>query len=228
MPVFTAGLCVARTMAAALGIPLVETSHQEGHIAAGCFSIGFRPANPFLAFHISGGTTELLRVTPVSAGFRVELLGATRDLHAGQVVDRVGVALGLGFPAGPALEKLAAGYEGKAGALPIKANVGGMNCSLSGAESAAQRCIAAGEPASAVAFEVQRCLAGAFADMASAAVETAGISELLVIGGVASNEYIRARMREALGAKGANVLFAAHPFSSDNAVGVAALGQKFL
>jgi N6-L-threonylcarbamoyladenine synthase len=228
MPVFTAGLCVARSLAAALGAPLIQTSHQEGHIAAGCFSIGFRPAKPFLAFHISGGTTELLRAEPEPDGFSLELLGATRDLHAGQVVDRVGVALGLKFPAGPALEKLALGYGGKPGALPIRANVSGMDCSLSGAESAAQRCIAAGADAAAVAYEVQRCLAGVFTAMAQAAVDGTGIKELLVIGGVASNESIRGRMREALEKQGVTVLFAAHPFSADNAVGVAAIGQQVL
>lgn len=228
MPVFTAGAGAARSLAAALDVPLFETSHQEGHIAAGCFSIGFRPDKPFLAFHISGGTTELMKATAVGEGFSVELLGSTKDLHAGQVVDRVGVALGLRFPAGPALEKLALEYMGQPDALPIKANVTGMDCSLSGAESAAQRCIASGADGAAVAYAVQRCLAGVFTGMARSAMDATGLRQLLVIGGVASNEFIRARMRDALGADGASILFAVHPFSSDNAVGVASLGQQFL
>ena len=228
MPVFTAGMAVAGSIASALSLPLVETSHQEGHIAAGCFSLGIWPANPFLAFHISGGTTELLRAEPAGAVFAAELLGGTKDLHAGQVVDRVGVALGLGFPAGPALESLACGYAGKPGALPLKAHVSGMDCSLSGAESAAQRCVAAGGDRAAVAFEIQRCLADAFVKMALAAVDATGLRQLLVIGGVASNEYIRARFIDALESKGVEVLFARRPFSSDNAVGVAAIGQRNL
>lgn len=228
MPVFTAGMAVAKSIASALGVPLVETSHQEGHIAAGCFSLGIWPANSFLAFHISGGTTELLRAEPAGAGFALELLGGTKDLHAGQVVDRVGVALGLGFPAGPALEALAREYRGKPGALPFKAHVSVMDCSLSGAESAAQRCVAAGGDRAAVAFETQRCLADAFVRMALAAADATGLKQLLVIGGVASNEYIRVRFIEALEPKGVEALFAKRPFSSDNAVGVAAIGQRKL
>lgn len=228
MPVFTAGVSVAKSVAAALGVPCFETSHQEGHIAAGCFSIGFRPSSPFLAFHISGGTTELVKAVPAPAGYALEIVGATKDLHAGQVVDRVGVALGLGFPAGPALEKLARQYGGPPGALPVKANVRGADCSLSGAESAAQRLISAGADAAAVAFEVQRCLAGAFAAMALGAAEATGLHELLVIGGVASNEYIRREMAGALEPCGVRAMFARNPYSSDNATGVAWLGQQFL
>lgn len=228
MPVFTAGAAFARSVASALGKPYFETSHQEGHIAAGLFSLGMKPSSPFLAFHISGGTTEILKAEPKPAGFSLEILGGSKDLHAGQFVDRVGVALGLPFPAGPELEKLALQYTGKPGALPIKANISGADCSLSGAESAAQRLIAVGAEGAAVAFEVQRCLAGAFASMATQASRQTGMKCLLVIGGVASNEYIRELLRESLGSEGIEVLFAKNPFSSDNAVGVAAIGQDYL
>lgn len=228
MPVFTAGLSAGRMLSSALGVPLFETSHQEGHIAAGCFSLRIQPAKSFLAFHISGGTTELLRTETTQTGYDLEIIGCTSDLHAGQVVDRVGVALGLGFPAGPALEKLALQYQGKPGLLPLRASITGTGCSLSGLESAAQRLIASGADDAAVAFEVQRCLAGVFSSMASAAAEQTGLKELLVIGGVASNSAIRQQMNETLGKHGLTVMFAVNPFSSDNAVGVASIGQNFL
>jgi N6-L-threonylcarbamoyladenine synthase len=228
MPVFTAGHSVARSIASVLSVPCFETSHQEGHVAAGCFSLGFQPVKSFLAFHISGGTTEILKVNPESTGFQLELLGGTSDLHAGQVVDRVGVALGLGFPAGAELEKLALQFTGTPGKLPIKANVKGLSCSLSGAESSAQRLISANADKTEVAFEVQRCLTGVFTAMAASAVESTNLTDILVIGGVASNEYIRREMRKTLEALGMNVMFAVNPFSSDNAVGVADIGQKFL
>jgi len=227
MPVFTAGTSIARALASALGAPYFETSHQEGHIAAGCFSLSWEPANPFLAFHISGGTTEILRAEPLDAGYRVEILGCSKDLHAGQFVDRVGVALGMAFPAGPALEKLASQYAGKPGALPIKANISGTDCSLSGAESAAQRLIASGAEGPAVAFETLQCLAGAFSAMTVEASKRTGLGEALFIGGVASNEYIRSQLADTLGNAGITARFARNPFSSDNAVGVAAIGQTF-
>ena len=112
MPVFTVGLGHARVLADVLQIPLYETSHQQGHIAAGM--IGNRmPEGPFVALHLSGGTTELLHCD----GEQLRLIGGCADLHAGQMIDRVGVALGLGFPAGPALEKLAMAYVGQVESL---------------------------------------------------------------------------------------------------------------
>ena len=228
MPVFTAGYACAKAVASALGVPLFETSHQEGHIAAGCFSLGMRPSSPFLAFHISGGTTELLRAEPDGAGYRLDIVGETIDLHAGQVVDRVGVALGLRFPAGPALERLAKEHCGVPVSKPLKAFLDGANCSLSGMESTAQRLIAAGDDGGAVAHEVQRCLASVFISMALAASEATGLNELLVIGGVASNEFIRGQLTETLGRRGIRALFAVNPFSSDNAVGVAHIGQNLI
>jgi N6-L-threonylcarbamoyladenine synthase len=112
--------------------------------------------------------------------------------------------------------------------LPIKANVTGMDCSLSGAESAVQRLISSGADAAVVAYGVQKCLASVFVAMAAEAMRRTGIRKLLVIGGVASNEYIRKRMEDELGSNGVEVVFAANPFSSDNAVGVACIGQDFL
>ena len=102
MPVFQTGCGYGRGIAATLRIPFFETSHQQGHIAAG--RIGLPPLDErFLALHLSGGTTELL----LCEKGKLRLVGGSMDLHAGQMVDRVGVRLGLRFPAGPELEKLA-------------------------------------------------------------------------------------------------------------------------
>lgn len=109
MPVFRVGEGFAQTVAATLGVPLYASTHQEGHIMAGLWSAGYEPTGPFLAMHLSGGTTDLLMVEPVANGFKIETLGSSSDLHAGQFVDRIGVKLGLPFPAGPALEELAQG-----------------------------------------------------------------------------------------------------------------------
>ena len=103
MPVFLSGLSFARVAAASFQVPLLTTTHQRGHVRAALEDSGLK-ASPYLALHLSGGTTEVLLMDREE---RLTLLAGTRDLHAGQLIDRVGVALGLPFPAGPSLEKLA-------------------------------------------------------------------------------------------------------------------------
>ena len=115
MPCFLAGVAAATNAAAVAGLPLYRFSHQAGHLTAATVSAR-RPDlfdRPFYAYHVSGGTTELLAVEPDGNGFRSTIVGGTRDLNAGQAIDRIGVALGVPFPAGPGLEKLALSYTGK-------------------------------------------------------------------------------------------------------------------
>jgi N6-L-threonylcarbamoyladenine synthase len=227
MPVFTAGLGCARALASALGVPLLQSSHQEGHIAAGCLQDPAAFQEPFLAFHLSGGTTELLFVTPKAGGYDVDLVGHGLDVHAGQLVDRIGVALGLGFPAGPAMEKLAQQCTQPQN-LGIKVRVTGADCNLSGAEAAARRAVEAGANGAAVAHAVQAALAEGFSAMALHAARERGLNRVLFIGGVASNAYLRREMSDRLQAAGVDARFAAPGLSSDNAVGVASLGYQFL
>ncbi|MDW7678120.1 MAG: hypothetical protein SCK57_10705, partial [Bacillota bacterium] len=96
MPVFLAGASLARSLAASHGIPCFPFSHQEGHVAAGLWSLGLNTTEPFYALHLSGGTTELLKVTPQThagvTGFPEEIIGATSDISLGQLIDRIGVA----------------------------------------------------------------------------------------------------------------------------------------
>ena len=107
MPAFLAGLGFARSLAALYGIPLWQISHQENHLEAALWSANGPDADRFLFLHASGGTTDLLLAEKENAAYKLTEIGGSLDLHAGQFVDRVGVALGLGFPAGPALEQLA-------------------------------------------------------------------------------------------------------------------------
>jgi N6-L-threonylcarbamoyladenine synthase len=107
MPAFLAGLGFARSLAALYGIPLWQISHQENHLEAALWSANGPDADRFLFLHASGGTTDLLLAVKESSAYKLTEIGGSLDLHAGQFVDRVGVALGLGFPAGPALEQLA-------------------------------------------------------------------------------------------------------------------------
>ena len=103
MPVFQVGHTAGCVLAAALNVPFYETTHQRGHLAAAQHGTALEDAEQMLALHLSGGTTDLLEVNREHVG----RLGGSADLHAGQLVDRAGVALGLPFPAGEALEALA-------------------------------------------------------------------------------------------------------------------------
>lgn len=105
MPCFLAGESQARVLGAALGVPVLPFSHQQGHIAASLWGSGHMELmdEPHLAWHLSGGTTELLRVTPEGKGsVHAEKIGGTTDISAGQLIDRTGKLLGLPFPSGQA------------------------------------------------------------------------------------------------------------------------------
>lgn len=229
MPVFTVGLGLARALASTHSIPLLITSHQEGHIAAGLWSARGPKDSSFLAVHLSGGTSELLRVgRTAGAGFAIERLGGSDDLHAGQLVDRVGVALGLPFPSGPHLERLAQASRGE---LRLASSVKGLCFSLSGAETQAQRLITAGEPPAEIARAVESCIANSLEKIIRQAVETTTIRSILIVGGVAANGFIRSRLIKRLEhpAVAAKLFFAEPRACSDNAIGVGMIGiERFL
>ncbi len=222
MPVFTVGTGYARALAAALHAPFLETSHQEGHIRAALVDTGLKPDGRFLALHLSGGTTE---VVTVDAG-AIALAGGSNDLHAGQFIDRVGVRLGLPFPAGPALETMA--RRGNAQArLPIW--VRGGVCSFSGSESAAQRMIDAGAlSADDMAAEVFSCVARTVAKMIVNAAHEQEIHSVLLAGGVASSTLLRELVERRVKKQDARVhLHWGRPeLSGDNACGPALIGWE--
>ncbi|MDD4797271.1 MAG: O-sialoglycoprotein endopeptidase [Eubacteriales bacterium] len=223
MPVFAAGESLARTAAAALGKTIFATTHQQGHIAAGLFSGAHGFGDSFLAVHVSGGTTDLMRVQRQGAGIMPQLIGGSNDLNAGQFIDRVGVALGLAFPAGRQLEQLAA--EGTGTQIIIKSSVKDLNCSFSGAESAAQRLIAGGAAPAEVAFATQKCIMKTLVKLIRGGVAATGIQEVLAVGGVLSNQYLRQELTRQLEKESIKIFYASAQLSADNAVGVAALAQ---
>lgn len=227
MPVFQPGVVVAQSLAQVLGIPLIRTTHQEGHIMAGIWSVNRPIGKNFLSIHLSGGTTEVLLVNvtkeePVE--LTIEILGETLDLHAGQLVDRVGVALGLPFPAGKHIEALA---QGGTGSLKIASSVNGMNLNLSGAEAAAFRAIEIGTPYEEVALAVLQVVANSVEKVLRTAIVTTGINNVLLVGGVTANKYIRSRLIKRLEhrAVGAKLFFPQPQYSTDNAVGVSAIAK---
>ncbi len=225
MPVFQAGDAQARGLAAMLGVPCFATTHQRGHIAAARVDSGVQ-AGDLLAVHLSGGTTEILALQ----GEDLTLLGGTLDLHAGQVVDRTGVALGLPFPAGPYLEELA--VRGKSNALlTVCTRNGGLDCHLSGAETQVQRLIKAGAmPREDIAREVYDLLARTVCKMVCAGAEKTGIGQVLIAGGVSSSalfrELVSARIHKR--DRELHLCFGKPEYSGDNAVGVALIGAEQL
>lgn len=218
MPCFLVGELVARSIAAAGGLALTQVSHQSGHIAAALFSaqrldlIG----QTFAAFHLSGGTTECLLVTPDSERiFAVELLAKSLDLKAGQAIDRVGGMLGLSFPAGPALEALAlTSHEDYAPKPTMK----GADCSLSGVENRCQKLLADGAKPYDIALFCIESIAAVVDTMTANVREEYGDLPIVYSGGVMSSVIIRDHIVGKYGG-----CFAAPQFSSDNAAGVAIL-----
>ncbi|MCL1869418.1 MAG: hypothetical protein FWF90_03270 [Promicromonosporaceae bacterium] len=223
MPAFTVGEGYARAIAAASGVPFHPTTHQEGHLRAARIGSAFDPEGRSLALHLSGGTTELLLLE----GSSVTRLGATGDLSAGQFVDRIGVALGLSFPAGPALDALAAKAHPRS-LIPATMRAGAVH--FSGAEACALRLIASGETPEAVAAEALSLINRTLAKWIAWGASEAGADRALLFGGVAGS----LRLREGLGARFAmlGVSVALHwampEYAGDNAAGVALIGWEAL
>ncbi|CAM3793434.1 hypothetical protein [Alicyclobacillus pomorum] len=230
MPVFRAGQSFADAFARALCVPVVRTSHQEGHVAAAQYFLEEMPSDvTFLAVHLSGGTSDVVLARPTRFGYSVHPVAEGADLHAGQFVDRVGVALGLPFPAGPHLEKLA--RESKNSEFRLGVRLVENRLSFSGPCSAALRALERGVAPADVALAVQACIANAVVKAVTSALDAfSDVRHCMIAGGVASNAYIQERVTHRLRVLRPDVYvgFAPARFSSDNALGVARIAQKFL
>ena len=218
MPCFLVGKAVAEMLAAVLNVPAHPFSHQEGHIMAAVYSSGNYTLleQDFFAFHVSGGTTEIIRVSPQTAGFSCELVGGTLDLNAGQAIDRIGVKLGLHFPCGKELEKLAASNIKK---VPKpKISVQGTKCNLSGLENMADKLYASTSEKELVAAFTLDFIAETLFALSENLRMGAPSMPILYAGGVMSNQRIKKRL-SALD----HTNFSEPQFSADNAAGIALL-----
>ena len=217
MPCFLAGKSAAYAFASCHGLDVYETSHQNGHIMAALYSadkLDLLTEKRFLAFHVSGGTTEALLVEPDKDGFTVKLVGNTADINGGQAIDRVGVAMGLKFPCGAQLETLASEFCGKVYRHPVCVRKG--ICSLSGVENIARKIYAETADKQATAAFVFDFLGRTLEKMCDDIISLYGEMPVVFAGGVMSNKLMRKRL-----AQGRDVYFAEAEFSSDNAAGVA-------
>lgn len=219
MPCFLPGETVGRCLADALGVPFFACAHQEGHIAAAAWSAGRMDLldTPHLAWHLSGGTTELLLVQPDGCSVKAECIGGTSDISAGQLIDRTGKLLGLSFPAGKVLDGLTSG-EDVASYFRVKRKE--YTFSLSGVENQVKAMAERGEEPRQIACFVLDTVANAVLETTRAAWQQWPGLPVLCSGGVASSMRLRQWLKDAV--------FAQPQYSTDNAMGVAILARRML
>ena len=217
MPCFLAGVCEAKTLASALGAEYMEFSHQQGHLAAAAWSAGREDLldQPFLAWHLSGGTTELLLVQPKNGVPYAEKIGGTTDISAGQLLDRTGVLLGLPFPAGKYVDEL---YYRADSTSSFRVKVNELYFSLSGVENKVKSLREMGETEANIARFAVDTVVGAVDRVTNAAKKMYPGLPVLCSGGVASNSVLRSVLQDAV--------FALPEYSRDNAMGIAVLACR--
>ena len=220
MPCFMVGYSHARMLAEAFHVPLVEVSHQQGHVAASLWSAGHLELMdvPHLAWHLSGGTTELLLVEPEGRNVRCTRIGGTTDISAGQLIDRTGQMLELPFPSGKHIDELSKEAQLKE---TFKVKCPGMEFSLSGVQNKVQQFHQKhGIPAETAAYAL-RCVAGAVFQATKNALKTYPDLRVVFSGGVASNSMLREVIAPL------DPIFSQPQFSTDNAMGVAVLTHRY-
>lgn len=219
MPCFMVGYSHAKLLADMLNVPLIEVSHQQGHVAASLWSAEHMELldRPNLAWHLSGGTTELLLVEPDRKNVTCAKIGGTSDISAGQLIDRTGQLLGLPFPAGKHLDHLSAEASGTE---LFKVKCTDMTFSLSGVQNKVEQYHSKnGVPAETAAYAL-RCVAYAVFQATQQALARYPGLPIAFSGGVASNTMLRQVLSPL------NPIFAQPEFSTDNAMGVAVLTHR--
>lgn len=216
MPCFLVGENVATAVSKTCNVPLYKTSHQVGHILAALYSVERLDLinEKFIAFHLSGGTTEALIVTPDKDDIvKCTLVASSSDLKAGQAVDRTGVLLGLDFPCGKELDALSEKSDRE---FNIKPSMQGLNCSLSGVENKVKKMLADNESREDIAKFALSFVSASVLEMCKRVIKEYGELPILFSGGVSSNSLLRKTINENL-----NAYFAESEFSLDNASGTA-------
>ena len=221
MPCFMVGYSHAKLIADMLNVPLVEVSHQQGHVAASLWSAGHLELmdQPHLAWHLSGGTTELLLVEPEGKNVKCTTIGGTTDISAGQLIDRTGQLLQLPFPSGKHIDTLSADAQMK-DVFMVKCP--GLEFSLSGVQNKVQQFHDKhGSDVETAAFAL-RCVAGAVCKATENALKEYPGLRVVFSGGVASNSMLRRLTAQF------DPIFSQPQYSTDNAMGVAVLADRTL
>lgn len=232
MPVFRAGVSFGKSIASALSVPFFTFSHQEGHLAASAVDTKLAFGDEILAFHLSGGTCELLKTRLGSE--TIEKLGGTNDISFGQLIDRIGVASGMAFPSGRELDDLVCAYVRRENEtvrksllkpIPFK----GLSVNVSGIETQAMRMLESDlvekeQVIESVFVEIANCLIR----WSTLASQVTQCNKILFSGGVSASKHIRERLLDALPSREILVDFGREELSSDNAVGIGILGGMVL
>lgn len=220
MPCFTVGENTAKILSSALKVPLYTFSHQEGHIAAALYDSKSENlfTEKFLAFHVSGGTTEAVIAKGNGYGFSLDLAAKSLDLNAGQAIDRVGLMLGLRFPCGAELEKLALKNTKK---ISVRPTLKECDCCLSGLENICRRLLENNESKEYIAAYCIEYIRKTLSLMTDKLLLKYGTMPVLYAGGVMSDSIIQNSFKEKY-----NAAFAQPSLSSDNAVGIAYLAYR--
>ena len=219
MPCFMVGFSHAKLIADLLDVPLVEVSHQQGHVAASLWSAGRLDLmdKPHLAWHLSGGTTELLLVEPDGKNVKCTKIGGTTDISAGQLIDRTGVMLELPFPAGKHVDALSKEAQGRE---VFKVKCPGLEFSMSGVQNKVQQFYAQHQDKAETAAYALRCVIFAVRKATENALKAYPGLEVVFSGGVASNSMLRQAVADL------NPVFSEPQYSTDNAMGVAVLTHR--
>lgn len=235
MPAFLVGLNVANSLGHCLKVPVHVFSHQENHIWAALREIGEVPEGPFLSLHLSGGTSEFVLCERMEgSGFKTTILGSSNDIAAGQLVDRIGVLMGMKFPAGPSMETLARkskyAYES---VLPV--SVKDNEISFGGPYSAGVRwweaqqlrpidwshreCFNTVKEAQQLASSVFQCIGTSLEKALEHILKTHPVSTLITAGGVMANAYLQDRLSHWGHHHDLDFLCVSPKYSADNASG---------
>ena len=219
MPCFMVGYSHAKMLSDMLHVPLVEVSHQQGHVAASLWSANCLELmdEPHLAWHLSGGTTELLLVEPEGRNVVCTKIGGTTDISAGQLIDRTGQLLELPFPSGKHLDAISAEASMKD---VFKVKCKEMYFSLSGVQNKVQQFHAANNAPAETAAYALRCISKAVYTATEQALKVYPGLRVVFSGGVASNTMLRKELAPL------DPIFSQPQFSTDNAMGVAVLARR--
>lgn len=230
MPAFLAGLQFGTVIASALDIPFFSFSHQEGHLAAVLPDTPIAEEQEFLAFHLSGGTCELLHVNQST----ILVIGGSKDLSYGQVLDRIGVSLQYSFPCGEELDRIACSLL-EQGKDPQEVQLhlrpvfqSGLWINLSGLETEVQRRIQQGHVDSTLILDVFEKIAQSLASLTRDGIRVTGCRNVLFVGGVSSSRYLAQRLPFLLRQEALLLAFGPPACASDNAIGIARLGATAL
>lgn len=227
MPCFLVGSSVAEMLSAAMDVPAFAFSHQAGHMMAAAFSACEKESlsledwicSPFLAFHISGGTTDIIHTTPSEIHIlQAERIGGTLDINAGQLIDRLGVKMGLPFPCGAAMDEMAVSCTAKVPKAPV--TVKELSCNLSGLENKALAYLAETEENKSLTSKyVLHAVAMTLLRLTENLRETYPSLPIIYAGGVMSSRYVRPFLSP-------HGRFAEPVYASDNAAGIALLARE--